>query len=72
MLKLTGKLFEKYLAAPLQTDDAVREMLKLPDNKYYSVVTWSTNQDAVGNVYVVNITREVKTKKISKSDQSKT
>ena len=46
-----------------------REALDLPDNKYYSVVTWSINKEAIGKVYISKAERVVKNKKVSKSDQ---
>jgi len=68
-MKLTGKLLEKYLENPNGMDEEVREALKLPDNRYYSIVTWSINEASIGNVYVSRVERVVKNKKVSKSDQ---
>ena len=69
-MKLTGQLLEKYLANPKAMDEEVRTALKLPFDKYYSVTTECVNNPAmVGNVYITKLSREVKAKKVSKSDQ---
>jgi len=68
-MKLAEKLLEKYLENPNGMDEEVREALDLPDNKYYSVVTWSINKEAIGKVYISKAERVVKNKKVSKSDQ---
>ena len=69
-MKLTGQLLDKYLADPKGTDEEVRAALKLPDNKYYSVtVECINNPESVGTVYITKLSREVKAKKISKSNQ---
>ena len=60
------ELFKEYSENPLQTDEKVRQVLDLPDNRYYTV---SMMGPTMGMVQVNNQTRVVKAKKISKSDQ---
>ena len=60
-------LLAKYLVNPLALDEEVRLSLNIPDNRYYTVSVWPENR--AGTVYITKLTREVKAKKISKSDQ---
>ncbi len=67
--KMDDKTFKHYCQNPLGMDEVVREELKLPDNRYYSVAMWP--EDVVGVVTVIpNMTRTVVAKKISKSSQT--
>ena len=69
-MRLSGQLLEKYLASPIVMDEEVRSALKLPDDKYYSVTTECVSDPSmVGTVYVTKLSRTVKSKKISQSDQ---
>lgn len=65
MKQLSPELFKEYVASPLATDEKVRKSLDLPDNRYYTVSVWPIE----GIVTVNKNVREVKNKKISKSDQ---
>ena len=58
-------LFKEYCLNPLALDEKVRKILDLSDNRYYTV---SMDGPNVGVVYVTKLSREVKLKKISKSD----
>ncbi len=61
---MSPELFAKYSKDPLNTDDEVRRVIKIPVDKYYSV-------SMMNNVGVVTLTssRTAKAPKISKSDQ---
>lgn len=63
-MKMSSELFTKYAKNPLDTDEEVRRILKIPIDKYYSV-------DMMNDVGVVTLTgsRVAKAPKISKSDQ---
>ena len=67
MKRIPTDLLAKYLANPLGTDEEVRKALDLPADRYYTVSTWP--EEHAGKVYVLRLSREVKNKKISKSDQ---
>lgn len=63
---MSPELFTKYEKNPLEMDEEVRRALKIPDTKYYSV----SMMNNVGEVHIISgVNREVKSKKISKSDQ---
>jgi hypothetical protein len=64
-MKLEGALLERYLHMPLAMDSEVRSALNIPDNRYYIVSVWPN----AGKVRLT-LSREVKSKKISKSDHS--
>jgi hypothetical protein len=63
-MKMSPELFAKYAKDPLNTDEEVRRVLKIPVDKYYSVAM-------MNDVGVVTLTgsRVAKAPKISKSDQ---
>ena len=65
MKQMSPELLKEYLLNPLATDEKVRNTLDLPDNRYYTVSIWPV----AGIVTVNKNFREVKVKKISKSDQ---
>jgi hypothetical protein len=67
MKKMPPELFNKYLLNPLGCDEEVRKCLALREDRYYTVSVWPEN--CAGNVYETRNVREVKNKKISKSDQ---
>jgi hypothetical protein len=69
-MKLTEPLLSKYLSDPLGYDEEVRVNLKIPDNKYYSITTFSLiSPDKIGSAYIISKgERVVKLKKISKSN----
>ena len=53
--KMDDKMFEHYMQNPIGMISAVREHFKIPDDKTFSVVTWSCfNPDAVGCVFIHN------------------
>ena len=62
---MSPELFAKYSQNPLAMDEEVRNILKIPKDKYYSV-------SMMNDVGVVTLTgsREAKSNKISKSNQS--
>lgn len=66
-MKMTEKMFIEYQTNPLEMDSKVREHFKLPENKYYTVAIWP--EHVKGEVRVINLSRQVKSAKISKSDQ---
>jgi hypothetical protein len=60
-------LLERYQKDPLGMDDEVRRQLGLPEDRYYTVSIWPVS----GMVRVdTTRTRVVRSKKVSKSDQS--
>lgn len=66
---LTKEQFISYLKSPLDYDSKLRDLFKISDSKYYSVSVWP--EDLAGQVTITpGLVRVVKTKKISKSDQS--
>ena len=65
MKMMSPELFKEYSLNPLATDEKIRKILDLPENKYYTV---SMDGPNIGAVYITKLSREVKTKKISKSD----
>jgi hypothetical protein len=66
--KLSEELFKRYASDPLKYDEEVRKAGKVPDDKYYTVSMWP--EHLAGYVEVLKkSSREVKLKKISKSDQ---
>lgn len=67
MKQLTPEQFKQYVANPLAMDETVRKWCDLPADKYYTVSTWP--EESAGKVYVTKLSREVKAKKVSKSDQ---
>ncbi len=69
MKKMSLDLFNKYILNPLNMDSEVRNSLALREDRYYTVSVWPEN--CVGNVYETRNVREVKNKKISKSDEKK-
>lgn len=67
-MKMPAELFKKYSENPLLMDAGVRKFMGIPDNRYYSVTTWP--EDKAGEVFIDNKRfRDVKSAKISKSDQ---
>lgn len=64
-MKLTEDQFKEYSRDPNKNQDKVRKWLKIPDTKYFSVTVFPTP----GKV-TVTLHREVKNKKISKSDET--
>lgn len=67
MKTLTPDQFKQYAANPVAMDEQVRKWCNLPDDKYYSVSVWPEHR--AGVVTVTNVSRVVKAKKVSKSDQ---
>jgi hypothetical protein len=67
MKRLTTEQLKQYVQNPSHMDEQVRKWCNLPEDKYYTVSTWP--EEVAGNVYVTNVYRVVKAKKISKSDQ---
>ena len=55
----------RYLLDPLATDNEVRQRLKLPADRYYTVSVWP--ESLAGRVFLSG-SRAVKNAKISKSD----
>ena len=68
-MKLQEPLLTEYLRAPLAQDEAVREACHLPWNRYYTVAVWPVPGEVVVDR---NRVREVRAKKVSKSDQCST
>jgi len=68
MKKLTPEQFRDYAANPLASDDVVRKVCGLPEDQYYSVVTWP--EERRGEVRVTGLHRVVRATKISKSNQT--
>lgn len=62
---LTEPKLSEYLDNPKEMDWVVRYALGIPDDKYYSVSVWPV----AGRVALNGLNREVKSKKVSKSDQ---
>ena len=63
---MSPELFKKYSNDPKGTDEEVRRTLKISEDKYYSV----SMMNDIGAVTIIsNMHREVKAKKISKSNQ---
>ncbi len=58
-------LFERYRKDPLAHDEEVRQVMKIPEDRYYTVEMWPN----AGVVRVTNVNRVVRAKKVSKSDQ---
>jgi len=67
MKKLPPELFKRYLENPLSMDLEVRKYCGLREDRYYTVSIWP--EEVASMVKENNKVREVKTKKISKSDQ---
>jgi len=67
MKRLTADQFTQYAANPVAMDEQVRSWCKLPEDKYYSVTVWP--DELAGVVTLTNVSRVVKAKKVSKSDQ---
>lgn len=65
-MRMNVGLFEIYSTNPVANDATVRHLLKIPENRYYTVSMWP--ESVAGSVYV-NREREVKRVKISKSNQ---
>lgn len=65
MKALPENLLKEYLGNPLAADEKVRKHCNLPEDKYYVVSVWPNP----GIVRITNVSRTVKGKKISKSDQ---
>jgi hypothetical protein len=64
-VKISTDLLERYIDNPEKADSEIRKVCSVPDDKYYSVSLWP----AAGIVTIDKTrTREVKAKKISKSD----
>lgn len=59
------ELLARYEADPLGVDAEVRRYFKVPENRYYSV---STYPPSVAGRVTVTTERDVKARKISKSD----
>ena len=69
MTTLTPKQLTEYLTNPLEADPWVRYFAKVPEDRYYTVSVWPDH--LAGRVFVnMKDYRTVKSKKISKSDQS--
>jgi hypothetical protein len=68
MKQLTAEQLTSYLKDPVNVGDAnVRRWCSLPDNRYYTVSVWP--DESAGQVRVSEkMFRDVKVKKISKSD----
>lgn len=66
MKTLTPEQFAEYVANPLAADEKVRSWCNLREDRYFTVSVWPTQ----GLVKQTSLTRVVKAKKISKSDQS--
>jgi len=66
MKQLPDHLFVEYANNPLGMDEKLRKFCNLPESKYYTVSVWPIE----GQVRVTNVPRVVKSKKISKSDQT--
>lgn len=64
-MNLPVELVPRYLEDPLGFDETVRLSLKLPADKYYTVSVWPV----AGQVRLNGLNREVRAKKVSKSDQ---
>lgn len=64
-MNLPHELCHKYLVDPYAQDVAVRNHAKVPDDKYYTVSVWPK----AGLVTLNGLNREVKSNKVSKSDQ---
>lgn len=68
MKKLTVEQYKEYITNPLGNDSKVRKWAGVPDNRYYSVITYP--EKSQGMVYVnTKDFRKVSVNKISKSDQ---
>jgi hypothetical protein len=68
MTQMPAVLFERYQADPAGTDDAVRQQMGIPEDRYFTVTTWP--EHLAGRVFVDKTrTRVVKAQKISKSNQ---
>lgn len=57
----------RYEANPLAMDAVVRQQFGLSEDRYYTVSMWP--RETAGQVRVSNLTRIVRAKKVSKSDQ---
>ena len=69
MKKLTANQFREYAADPVGFDAKLRELHKVPEDKYYAVVTWPA--EYAGEVRVTpGLHRTVRLPKVSKSDQT--
>lgn len=66
MTKLTSDQFTAYILNPLEKDELVRKWAHLLDDMYFTVSIYPIE----GIVNQSNVSRTVKAKKISKSDQS--
>ncbi len=62
---LPDTLLAEYLLNPLVADEKVRKATNVPSDKYYTVSVWPV----AGQVRLNGLNREVKSKKVSKSDQ---
>lgn len=67
MKQLSKELFDKYVSNPLENDGLVRKSLGLREDRYYTVSVWP--EHLAGRVYENRNVREVKVKKVSKSEQ---
>lgn len=67
MKTLIPDQFKQYAANPVAMDEQVRKWCNLPEDKYYTVSMWP--EERAGVVTVTNVSRVVKAKKVSKSDQ---
>lgn len=67
MKQLPKDLFRRYLEDPYRYDAEVRNFACIPEDKYYTVSVWP--ESVAGQVRLNGLTRVVKSKKISKSDQ---
>ena len=65
-MKLSSELFDKYKEDPIKMDDVVRNVLVIPDDKYYAVTM--EPEHLKGNIRLTDH-RICKTPKISKSSQ---
>lgn len=68
-MKMSDDLFKRYVIDPNGMDSEVRRLMKIPEDKYYSVSVWPS--EVSGRITITTkIHRMVTAKKISKSDQS--
>lgn len=70
-MKYLKNLLEKYKLNPTEVlYTTLKEVLPaIREDKYYSVTIWSEAAEMIGSVWLTNGSREVKSKKVSKSDQ---
>jgi hypothetical protein len=67
-VKLAADLFARYAANPLALDSEVRQVARVPEDRYYTVAVWPEHLAGVVSISQTG-TRHVAPKKISKSNQ---